>query len=162
KDLNTTIDILLQEKITEILKDKTGAVVAMTPEGEVLALQSSPSFSPNTFINNDNEKIQKLLADGKLTLFNRAIGVAYHPRRVFKPVVSIAALEENAIDTNYRYTDTGSIEVNGFSYTNWYFTQYGGVEGEIGLAKALARSTDTFYYKIGELTGINKLVDWTQ
>src|SRR4030042_1141512 len=49
-----------------------------------------------------------------------------------------------------------------YVYRNWYFTQYGGTEGEIDLPRALARSTDTFFYKIGELTGIDKIVEWSQ
>src|SRR4030042_561200 len=49
-----------------------------------------------------------------------------------------------------------------YVYRNWYFTQYGGVEGEIDLVRALGRSTDTFFYKIGELTGIDAIVSWSE
>ena len=79
-------------------------------------------------------------------------------------MVATAALEDGKIDEDFRFNDTGVITVESiygnYSYTNWYYTQYGGQEGEIDLTRALARSTDTFFYKIGEAVGINSLVDW--
>jgi penicillin-binding protein 2 len=78
--------------------------------------------------------------------------------------VAIAALEEEEIDKDYLFEDTGVITVEtpygNFSYSNWYFNQYGGREGKIGVVRAIARSTDTFFYKLGEFVGIDKLVDW--
>jgi len=77
-------------------------------------------------------------------------------------VTSIAAMEEGAIKTDYQYEDTGVVRVDEYEYTNWYFTQYGGQEGYVDTVQALARSTDTFYYKVGELVGIDALVRWTK
>ncbi len=155
-DLVTNIDYSLQKAIAKEMNDKTGSVVATDKKGRVLALFSSPSFDP--------ENISPSLTDSNLPLFNRAIGGLYHPGSIFKPLVAIAALETEKIDKNFRYIDNGVVTVESmygnYSYTNWYFTQYGGKEGEIDLTKALARSTDTFFYKIGEAVGIQGLVDW--
>lgn len=155
-DLVTNIDYSLQKAIAKEMNDKTGSVVATDKKGRVLALFSSPSFDP--------EDISPSLTDPNLPLFNRAIGGLYHPGSIFKPLVAIAALETEKIDKNFRYIDNGVVTVESmygnYSYTNWYFTQYGGKEGEIDLTKALARSTDTFFYKIGEAVGIQGLVDW--
>lgn len=155
-DLRTNIDFNLQNTIATEMAGKSGSVIATDKNGGVLALFSSPSFDP--------DNIPKSLNDPELPLFNRSIGGLYHPGSVFKPLIAIAALEEGKIDKNYRYIDTGVVTVKSmygnFSYTNWYFTQYGGKEGEIDLTKAIARSTDTFFYKIGEAVGIDKLVDW--
>jgi len=172
-DIKTTIDLGLQEKIAKLLNEEAempigrkGAVIATDLAGEVLAYYSSPSYDPNTFINGDTEKVKTLLEDEGLPLFSRVIGGRYHPGSVYKPVVAIAALEEEQIDSEYTYVDTGKITIESiygdYSYNNWYFTQYGGTEGEIDLVRALARSTDTFFYKIGELTGIDKLRSWSE
>ncbi len=156
RDVKTNIDYNLQIEIVNSFEGKTGSVVATDKNGAVLALFSSPMFDP--------EDVTKSLNDTELPLFNRAIGGLYHPGSIFKPLVSIAALEEKKIDKDFRYNDTGVVTVESqygnYSYTNWYFTQYGGKEGEIDLTKALARSTDTFFYKIGELVGIDGLVEW--
>jgi penicillin-binding protein 2 len=151
-DVKTNIDFGLQKIVAEKMSDKKGGVIATDSKGEVLAFYSSPSFDPNNVVESLN--------DPSLPLFNRVIGGLFHPGSVFKPVVATAALEEGKIDKNYRYLDTGIIRVNDYSYTNWYLTQYGRTEGEIGLVRAIARSTDTFFYKIGEIVGINGLVTY--
>jgi penicillin-binding protein 2 len=156
KDVKTNIDFNLQKVIAKNMEGKLGSVVATDKKGHVMALFSSPSFDPND--------IKPSLNNPDLPLFNRAIGGLYHPGSIFKPLVTIAALEEGKIDSSFRYNDTGVVTVESiygnYSYTNWYFTQYGGREGEIDVTRALARSTDTFFYKIGEFVGIDGLVEW--
>lgn len=152
RDVKTNIDFSLQKKVAEEMDGKKGGIVATDSKGEVLAFYSSPSYDPND--------VAKSLNDPALPLFNRVVGGLYHPGSTFKPTVVTAALEEGKIDKNYRYLDTGIIRVNDYSYTNWYFTQYGRTEGEIGIVRAITRSTDTFFYKLGEITGIEKMVEY--
>lgn len=172
-DIKTHIDFSFQEFIAETvekekekLKYSKAAVVATDANGEVLALYSTPSFNPNYFVRNDSEKISAILSDKNLPLFNRSISGIFHPGSVYKPIVATAALEEGKISRDFRYTDTGVITIKSiygdYSYKNWYFTQYGGREGEIDTARALTRSTDTFFYKVGELVGVDSLVSWSQ
>ena len=155
-DVKTNIDFNLQKVIAKNMEGKLGSVVATDKKGRVLALFSSPSFDPND--------IESSLNNPDLPLFNRAIGGLYHPGSIFKPLVTIAALEEGKIDDSFRYNDTGVVTVESiygnYSYTNWYFTQYGGREGEIDVTRAIARSTDTFFYTIGASVGIEDLVEW--
>lgn len=155
EDITTNIDYKLQNKVAEAMEGKRGAVIVSTPKGEVLALYSAPSFDPN-------ENISKYLVDESLPIFNRAISGTYHPGSIYKIVTTTAALEEGVIDSDYRYTDKGIINVDEFSYSNWYFTQYGGTEGEIDAVRAMARSTDTFYYEAGSLIGAEKLSVWSK
>ena len=165
-DLKTSIYFGLQEKVSEVMAEVKGAAIVVEPAtGRILALSSSPSFDPKLFIEkSDNESISRLLTDENLPLFNRAIGGQFHPGSVFKPLVAIAALEEGRIDKNYLFEDEGVITIKtlygDFSYYNWYFSQYGATEGRINLVRAIARSTDTFFYTLGETVGINKLVEW--
>lgn len=179
-NVQTSIDLGLQKELAKYMESskdgKKGAAIVTDLDGQILAFYSLPSYDPNLFItalgnadasvskgtiNKDNSaKIKALLNDVSFPLFNRVTGGTFHPGSVFKPIVALAALEEGAIDKNYVYNDTGIITVNGFSYTNWYFTEYGRSEGSTDLIKAIARSTDTFFYKIGELTGPNNLAKW--
>ena len=156
EDLKTNIDFKLQAEIAGFLDKKKGAIIVSDPKGEILAFYSSPSFDP--------KKVVQSLEDPDLPLFNRAISGLYHPGSVFKPFVVIAALEEKKIDKDYLFDDTGVLTVKTlygtFSYYNWYFTQYGKAEGKINLVRAITRSTDTFFYNLGEMVGINRLDDW--
>lgn len=156
--VKTNIDFKLQKLAAKHMQGTVGAFIATDKNGEVLALYSSPSFEP--------EDVAGVLSNSTLPLFNRVIGGIYHPGSVFKPVVTIAGLEEGVITKDYLYNDVGFVRVESvygnFDYTNWYFTQYGKAEGNVDAIKALARSTDTFYYKLGESLGIQKLLDWTK
>lgn len=162
-DITTTIDFGLQQKVAEVMRGLKGALVATDGHGQVIAMYSTPSYDPRYFVGTDEKdsnEVQKYLSDSALPLFNRAIGGVYHPGSIFKIVTAAAALEDGKIDDDFTYDDTGFIKVNDFLYTNWYYTQYGGVEGNINLQKAIARSTDTFFYKIGELVGVDRLSYW--
>jgi penicillin-binding protein 2 len=164
-DLETTIDYPLQEYVSTLLFGVKGVIIVSDYDGELLALYSSPSFDPNIF-QDDPEKVSTLLNGKDLPLFNRAISGKYSPGSVFKTIIATAALETKAIDENYHYQDTGSINFHtpygDYSYSNWYFSQYGATEGSIEVTRAIARSTDTFFYKIGELTGIDEVVNWSR
>lgn len=164
-DLITNIDYGLQQKVSDVMEGKIGAIVATDVSGEVLALYSSPSFDPNIFTGEvAGNVVSSLLDDPNKPFFNRAISGTYHPGSVFKPVVAVAALSEGKIDKNFLYEDKGKIIVEttsgDFSYANWYLTQYGGVEGYINVVRAIARSTDTFFYKVGEFLGPDKIAEW--
>jgi len=161
QDIKTSIDYSLQEKVAISLGNKKGAIVAVGGNGEVLALYSNPSFDPNLFVTKGSDsQIQALLKDPNEPFFNRAIGGLFHPGSVFKPIVAIAAIQEGKVDENYIYNDPGVITIGRFSYSNWFFNQYGKTEGEIDLVRAIARSTDTFFYKVGEIVGVDKIAEW--
>lgn len=161
RDLKTNIDYNLQSEVASQMYGKKGAAVVTDVEGRILAFFSEPSFDPNLLITReDKAKISQLLEDPNLPFFDRAISGTYHPGSVFKPAVALSALQEGVIDKNFLYTDTGVITVNGFSYSNWYLTEYGRTEGQINLTRAIARSTDTFFYKIGEMVGPNNIAKW--
>lgn len=162
-DLKTTLNYGLQLEISSAMNGKKGAAIVTDATGQILAFYSFPTFDPNLFINkNNSQEIGSLLKDPGLPLFNRVISGTYHPGSVFKPIVALAALQTGAIDKNFRYNDQGVITVNNYSYSNWYFSQYGRTEGIIDLVKAIARSTDTFFYTIGQMTGPNAIAKWAK
>jgi len=158
RDLVTNLNLGLQRLVAREMADFKGAVIVSDPQGRILALYSAPSF--------DSERVGDYLTDPELPLFNRAISGRFHPGSTYKIVTSLAGLSEGAITRDSLYRDQGfiALETNfgRFVYNNWYYTQNGGVEGEINIVKALARSTDTFFYDLGEKTGIDKLDKWAK
>jgi len=161
RDLQTTIDFGLQTELAREMYGKKGAAIVTDTEGHILAYYSFPTYDPNIFINSGNSsEISNLLTDKDLPFFNRVIGGTFHPGSVFKPLVAVSALEEKAIDKNFTYVDQGVITINNYSYTNWYFTEYGRTEGSVDLIKSMARSTDTFFYTIGQMVGPNAIAKW--
>ncbi|MFZ5366237.1 MAG: penicillin-binding transpeptidase domain-containing protein [Patescibacteria group bacterium] len=153
-DITLSIDSDLQVAAFKALKGRRGAVVAQNPNtGEVLALVSTPSFNPNNI-----EK--EVLTDPGMPFFNRAISGAYPPGSTFKIITATAGLEEGKISSETKILDPGEIVIGKYRFSNWYFTRYGKTEGVIDLVRAIKRSTDTFFYKVGEFVGATKLVEW--
>jgi len=165
QDLTLAAEADLQRMAAREMLGKKGAVVATKPStGEVLILFSSPTFDPNFFgTRRSEETIQKLISDSvNRPLLNRAISGIYPPGSTFKIVTATAGLEEGKITQNTLINDPGVIYVGAYKYSNWYFTGYGRTEGEINVIRAIKRSTDTFFYKVGELLGVDKLDQWAR
>ena len=141
-----------------------GAVVVTKPSsGEVLAMYSSPGFSPDAFtVGMSQAEYTALISNPDLPMFNRAIGGVYPPGSTFKIVTSLAGLEEGAITKSTTVEDNGVIRIGPFTFPNWYFLQYGKTEGIVNLVKALQRSNDIFFYKAGEWIGVTKLAQWAR
>ena len=170
RDINLSVDADLQMAAWKALEGKTGAIVVQDAEtSEVLALVSSPSFDPNLLISvgdkageNKTEKIKEILDNAEKPFFNRAVAGLYPPGSTFKIITVAAGLEEGKIDAQTEIDDKGEIVVGAYRYANWYFTQYGKTEGLITLVRAIKRSTDTFFYKVGEWVGAEKLIKWSK
>lgn len=155
KDIKLSLDAGLQGVAYSAVKDKKAGIIVSDPRsGEVLVLVSSPSFDPT--------RVQDFLTDKNLPMFNRAIGGVYPPGSTFKMITTAAALESGKVKPDFAFTDTGAIVVGSFRYTNWLFTKRGGVEGQVGFARAITRSTDTFFYKVGELVGAENIAEWAK
>lgn len=168
----TSIDPYLSVVALEALGEARGAILIMDSEtGAVLSLVSTPSFDPNLFAsqaaNPSAEQARQValkaeLADPNQRFFNRALGAEYPPGSVFKLVTALAALETGSLDEKTTVVDEGVLKVGEYSYANWFYTQYGGVDGEISLRRALARSNDIFFYKTAEWTGAYQLANWAR
>lgn len=163
KDLYTSIDYGLQIQLANEMYGKKGAAIVTRVDGKIMAFYSYPSFDPNIFLNKGNsDAIASLLSDEDLPFFDRVIAGTFHPGSVFKPLVALASLEEGSINKEFVYNDTGIININDYSYTNWYYTENGRVEGVVNLVKAIARSTDTFFYTIGQMVGPENIAKWAE
>lgn len=177
KNITTNIDLELQKLAFIALKNKlaevgkSGAVVVARVSGEVLALVSTPSFDPNLFVpggkrsdfGGDFKDVESLITNNeKKPLYNRAISGDFAPGSVFKLVPAIAVLEEGKINKDSTIVDIGEIKVGGSRFGNWYLDEYGKTEGEINIVRAIARSNDIFFYKMGEALGADSLVAWSE
>jgi penicillin-binding protein 2 len=99
-DITSTIDIDLQEYGEDLMKNKTGSIVAIEPAtGEILALVSSPAYNPELLVGRvRSENYEKLSADtAHKPLFNRAFMASYPPGSTFKPINGLIALQEKVI-----------------------------------------------------------------
>lgn len=160
-----SLDAGLSDAVAQAFpSDADGAVVVTKPAtGEILAIYSSPSFSPNLFsMGMSQTDYDALVTNPRQPLFNRAIGGVYPPGSTFKIVTSVAALEVGAVTPDTRIEDVGVLTIGRFTFPNWYFTQYGRRDGSVDIVRAIQRSNDIFFYKTGEILGIHRLAQWAR
>lgn len=165
--VETTLDPFLTELAMRRLGDVKGAViVADSDTGSILAMTSLPVFDPNILSQPQAEKakeaerkqrIQEMFQDSRNLFFNRGVAGAYPPGSVFKLVTAVAGLEHQKLDAQTEVVDEGVLKVGEFQFGNWYFRQYGRVEGSVRLRRAISRSNDIYFYKAAEWVGPNLL-----
>ena len=105
KNLDLTIDAVLQQYGEKLMRNKKGSIVAIEPStGEVLAMVSSPGYDPNLLVGRDRSKNYKMLAanDSLNPLFNRALSAQYRPGSIFKIIEALIGLEEGVIKPQTR------------------------------------------------------------
>lgn len=130
-----------------------GAVVVLDPrDGSVVALASNPTFDPALFVNGIKPEVFKSLQDpaGHLPLNNRATSGQYAPGSTFKLVTSMAAQSEGLIDGRTTVRDTGEFKLPVCRGEKCSFRNAGGTAyGNVNLSRAMAVSSDVFFYSIG-------------
>ncbi len=123
-----------------------GSVVIQDPRnGAVLAMASYPSFDPTDITN--------ALHSDNSPMLNRAIGGLYPPGSTYKIASALAGLNSGKISPKTIIEDTGVMNIDKFTFANWYFTQYGRKEGPVDMVKALQRSNDIYFYQLGQTVG---------
>ena len=153
-NLVVTIDVGLQKVAEAQLADKVGAVVAMKPTGEVLALASSPGFDASLFSRGiDYAEWNKLTANPLHPLLNRAIQTAQPPGSVFKIITAIAALEEKVVDPAELVFCPGYYTLGNTTFRCW---KKGG-HGSVAMHDAIVRSCDTYFYTMGQRLGVDRI-----
>ena len=153
-----SLDFSLQKKIVESLEkvfeevgSQIGAAVAINPQnGEILALVSLPSFNNNLFARGiTRDELQELNQDERNPQLNRVIGGRYPTGSMIKPLIGLAALEENIVSESTQlycplelcleHKYTGEPEC----FPDWTF------HGWTNIKRAIAESVNPFFYMIG-------------
>ena len=155
ENIRITIDTEVQKFLTESLKDKSGSISVMDIfTGEIIAIQSSPTFDPNMFIYGiGNEEWKKITKNPLKPLLNKTLSGLYSPGSTIKPIVALSALENNVINKNFKVRCSGKIELFGQTYHCWKDKGHGLMD----LRNAVKQSCDTYFYEVARLLGVDRL-----
>ncbi|MAF83824.1 MAG: penicillin-binding protein 2 [Gammaproteobacteria bacterium] len=157
KDLILTLDIESQLAAHQALAGRRGAVVAIDPKtGEVLVFASEPSFDPNAIsIGMSRKEYRALQENPDLPLFNRALQGTYPPGSTIKPIIALAALHYDTIDSEQSLFCGGEYLLPGSShrYRDW---KQGG-HGLMNLHTAIEQSCDVYFYQLARELGIDRI-----
>jgi penicillin-binding protein 2 len=154
----TTIDLDLQRYIDSIWPAGVrGAMVAMTPSGEVRALYSAPSYDPNAFVGGISTAVWRSLnSDAAKPLLNRAMIGRYPPASPFKLAVAAMGLKRGLIgfDSHMPLPCSGGMQLGNRYFRCWKKEGHGSLD----LGGAVAASCDVYFYQLGLRLGLEAIL----
>jgi len=155
KTIKLTIDSEIQKLTQELLKDKSGSISVMDIyTGEIIAMNSSPSFDPNLFLYGvDFQKWNEIKKDPLKPLLNKTLSGLYAPGSTIKPIVALSALENDVLSTKMQVRCQGKIEMYGHTYHCWKKKGH----GYMSLKNAIKQSCDIYFYEASRLLGVDRL-----
>lgn len=116
QNLILSLDHVLQEYGQRLLKNKRGSIVAIEPStGEILAMVSSPGYDPNelSISRTRGDAFARLQMDTLNPLFDRSLMAMYPPGSIFKPILSLVALQDGIIHANKTVYCSGAYYAGG-------------------------------------------------
>ncbi|MEL7051443.1 MAG: penicillin-binding protein 2 [Cyanobacteria bacterium J06588_5] len=156
QDIQTTLDLELQQAAEDALGDKIGAIVAIDPrDGAVRAMVSRPTFDPNIFSTRITQAQWEQITKNGYPLVNRAMR-AYPPASTFKVITATAGMESGKFDPEVVLPTYAFLNFGGIQFWDWNNAGF----GPLGFRGAMAWSSDTFFYQVGRSVGEKELQKW--
>ncbi len=115
-DIVTSIDPIVQEKLNQVLASvnaqygslETGGIIMDPKTGEIIALDTAPSFDANDFAHGDPAYFGNPLVEHQ-----------YEFGSIMKPLTMAAGLDAGVITPTSTYNDTGCATVNKQTFCNY-------------------------------------------
>ena len=158
KTIKLTIDTEIQKYTGELLNEKAGSISIMDIyTGEIVAMNSSPSFDPNLFLYGiEINKWKEIQKNPLKPLLNKTVSGLYSPGSTIKPIVALSALENHVISPSFTVNCRGHkhpLELYGMKYHCWKKQGH----GYMSLKNAIKQSCDTYFYETARLLGVDRL-----
>jgi len=165
EDIKLTIDLDIQLKIYEQLKNDEGFFVVMNPKtGEILALVSTPSYDPNKFIlGMTNQEWDLLLNAEGNPLYTRFLE-SWCPGSTMKPLTGAIGLTSGTLSVDDEFNYSGLAWQKNSSWQDHKITTLTAYNDRKNLRNALIYSDNIYFaqatLQIGEETftdGLDKI-----
>lgn len=115
-DLITSIEPMVQEKLDQILSEvnaqygsrETGGIIMNPKTGEIIALDTAPSFDANDFANGNPDHFGNPLVEHR-----------YEFGSIVKALTMAAGLDSGVVQPSSTYNDTGCTTLNNKTFCNY-------------------------------------------
>jgi penicillin-binding protein 2 len=154
-----SVDSRVQQKFFSIIENLAGSVgfaggagvIMDVNSGEILAMVNFPEYSSEVMTEgSDTQKIESYYKDVNNPFLDRIISGLYAPGSIVKPFLALAALQEKVITPEKIIVSTGQIEVpNPYDPSKPSIFKDWRVNGPVDMRKAIAVSSDVYFYEIG-------------
>ena len=173
-----SIDARVQSKFFKILKSVAeergflggAGLLIDVKNGEILSMATYPEYNSTVLSRGGpEEEIKKLINNKNKPFLNRAISGLYSPGSIIKPLMAVAALNENVISPEKKIFSSGKISIPNPYFPDkinifWDWKAHGWVD----MRKALAVSSNVYFYEIGggfkdqQGLGIRRIVEYAK
>ncbi|MBC7975444.1 MAG: penicillin-binding protein 2 [Myxococcales bacterium] len=153
-NLVLTIDAELQRLAEKTIRPSSAAaIVVVEPKtGKIRAMVSKPSFDPNVMTGHLTQAEETMLKqDPRKPFIDKALRMTYPPGSIFKFVTTIAALEDGQAAEDENMFCTGVYQLSGTTF------RCHATHGNVDLVKAIQHSCDTYFWKLAERIGIDRI-----
>jgi penicillin-binding protein 2 len=119
--------------------------------GQILALTTYPEYNSQVMTDGtDTVAISSYLTASSEPMLDRAVSGLYAPGSIVKPFIALGALNEGVITPDKQILSTGQIELpNPYSPSNPSIFRDWQANGWCDMDKALAMSSDVYFYEVG-------------
>ena len=165
QSLDLTIDAKEQQYAEQALKWglataglQRGVVIVMNPQtGAIVAMVSLPTYDDNGFARGiSTTDYQALLANPDKPLLNHAIAEDFPPGSTYKLVTGTGGLADGKITTTTRLLTQGYLSIGATKFYDWNHRGF----GLCNITCGFANSSDTFFYQVAAMLGIDRLAYW--
>jgi len=154
-DVQLTVDADIQKLLVRAMKSvHSGAAVMIdTNTGAILGMVSKPAFNPNSWSGRLSRKEKDGIDQNPYKpMLDKSVH-AYFPGSVYKVVTAFAGMDLGLLDSEELIESPGAYE---FGQRTFHCHKRSG-HGRINLSRAMAASADVYFYKLGEIIGIDRL-----
>ncbi len=156
--IKLTIDTKIQELANKLLEEKAGSICVMDIyTGAIIAMHSSPSFDPNSFVFGISQDEWQLIRNNPMKpLVNKSLSGNYSPGSTIKPIVALSALDNEIINPDFTVHCKGHknpMELYGQTYHCWKKEGH----GFVNLREGMKQSCDTYFYEVARRLGVDRL-----
>lgn len=125
---------------------KEGSVVILDPKtGGIQAMATSPSYDPRDF-----------LQFPKVRYKNPVVAATYEPGSTFKVLIMAAGINENVIEPDTLYDETGPVPIDKYAIKTWNEEYH----GKITMTEVLQYSSNVGMVFVAEKLGNDKMLSY--
>ncbi|MDO4742941.1 MAG: penicillin-binding transpeptidase domain-containing protein, partial [bacterium] len=146
-------NVILEANAKDGVVTGAAAVVVDIDTGELLAAVNYPYYDLNSY----TENFQQLSNASNKPLFDRAFNGVYPPGSAFKPLVAIAALNNNTITKDECIDCVGT-----YRYYTDFTPSCMKVHRSQNVINALSNSCNYFFFDVGRRLGIEKITQYAR
>ena len=153
RELVLSLDIELQEYVSELFQKRVGAAIVMNVDGSILAAGSFPNYDLNIFVSGMSYKMyDKLSSSLDHPFTNKLINGLYPPGSTIKPALGLLYITTD-LSENWTVDCKSHLPLGKRIYRCWK----GQGHGRTDIKKAIRESCDDYFYKGSLVLGNKKM-----